>query len=227
MGLLKEEDKKFLKEKFDKILKYDVKMLLFSSEKDCRYCGDTEALLKEVSELSDKISLEIYDTKSEEAERREVNYAPTTIISDENEEIDSRVRFLGIPSGYEFMTLIKDIMFVSTHQLEISDAVINELYKVKSDLKIEVYVTPTCPYCPKSVIIAHQFAMVSEKIVAEGIESLEFQALADKWNVSGVPHTVIKNLDKGNVVQFVGAYPENYVLNFVMEADAGKEINLF
>ncbi len=228
MGLLKDEDKKFLKEKFKKILRHKANVTLFSSDKeDCMYCRDTEALINEVGELSDKIIVDILDIDDEDAKRRDILYAPTVVISDEDGEIDSRVRFLGIPSGYEFTAFIKDIMYVSTHQLEISNLIINELQNVKSNIKIEVFVTPTCPYCPKSVLIAHQFAMVSENIVAEGIESLEFQTLADKWNVSGVPHTVIKNLDKGNVVQFVGAYPENYVLNFVMEADAGKEINLF
>ncbi|AKG91159.1 Glutaredoxin-like domain protein [Geoglobus ahangari] len=227
MGLLREEDKKYLREEFEKILKDRVRLLLFSSEDEhCIYCKDTRQLLEEVAELSDKIELEVYDVKSDEAKERGVEYAPTIILTDESDELDSRVKFTGIPSGYEFTTLIKDIMFVSTRQLEISDATIQTLQDVKSNLKIEVYVTPSCPYCPRAVLVAHQFAMVSEKIVAEMVESLEFPSLADKWGVMGVPHTVIKNLDKGNVVQFVGAYPETHVINFVKDADEGKEVDM-
>ncbi len=227
MGLLKEEDRNYLRTEFEKILRDKVRILLFSSkDENCMYCKDTKQLLQEVSELSEKIELEIHDVESEKAEGFDVELAPSIIITDEDGEAGLRIRFTGIPSGYEFTTLIKDIMYISTKQLEITDATIQELQNVRNRLRMEVYVTPTCPYCPKAVLIAHQFAMVSEKIEAEMIESLEFPSLADKWGVMGVPHTVIRNLDKGNVVQFVGAYPENHVLSFVKDADSGKEMDL-
>jgi len=227
MGLLKEEDRNYLKNEFEKILRDKVIIKLFtSSDEHCKYCNDTKQLLEEVSELSDKIDLEIHDVEDDKAKELNINLTPTILIADESGEIGSRVKFTGIPSGYEFTTLIKDIMYVSTKQLEITDATIESLQNIKNNLKIEVYVTPTCPYCPKAVLIAHQFAMVSEKIEAEMVESLEFPSLADKWGVMGVPHTVIKNLEKGNVVQFVGAYPESNVLNFVIDADEGKEIDM-
>ena len=227
MGLLKEEDRNYLRTEFEKILRDKVRILLFSSkDENCMYCKDTKQLLQEVSELSEKIELEIHDVESEKAEGFDVELAPSIIITDEDGEAGLRIRFTGIPSGYEFTTLIKDIMYISTKQLEITDATIQELQNVRNRLRMEVYVTPTCPYCPKAVLIAHQFAMVSEKIEAEMIESLEFPSLADRWGVMGVPHTVIRNLDKGNVVQFVGAYPENHVLSFVKDADSGKEMDL-
>ncbi len=227
MELLKKEDKEYLKKEFGKILRDGVKILLFTSkDENCKYCKDTEKLLKEVSELSDRIELEIHDVEDKKAREMGIELAPTVIVTDSMEELGSGVRFTGIPSGYEFTALIKDIMYVSTKQLEITDATIQELQNIRSRLKIEVYVTPACPYCPKAVMIAHQFAMVSDKIESEVIESLEFPSLADSWGVMGVPHTVIKNLDRGNVVQFVGAYPENYVLDFVRDADEGKEVEM-
>lgn len=227
MELLKKEDKEYLKKEFGKILRDGVKILLFTSkDENCKYCKDTEKLLKEVSELSDRIELEIHDVEDKKAREMGIELAPTVIVTDSMEELGSGVRFTGIPSGYEFTALIKDIMYVSTKQLEITDATIQELQNIRSRLKIEVYVTPACPYCPKAVMIAHQFAMVSDKIESEVIESLEFPSLADSWRVMSVPHTVIKNLDRGNVVQFVGAYPENYVLDFVRDADEGKEVEM-
>ncbi len=227
MELLKKEDKEYLKKEFGKILRDGVKIMLFTSkDENCKYCKDTEKLLKEVSKLSDRIELEIHDVEDKKAREMGIELAPTVIVTDSMEELGSGVRFTGIPSGYEFTALIKDIMYVSTKQLEITDATIQELQNIRSRLKIEVYVTPACPYCPKAVMIAHQFAMVSDKIESEVIESLEFPSLADSWGVMGVPHTVIKNLDRGNVVQFVGAYPENYVLDFVRDADEGKEVEM-
>lgn len=227
MGLLRDEDKAYLRKEFEKTLNNKVRLVLFSSEDEkCVYCKETKQLLEEVSELSDLIEVEIYDVKSDEAEKRGVEFSPTIIIEDEEGRLDSRVKFVGIPSGYEFTTLIKDIIFVSNGELEISPEIVEEVRKVESNLLIEVYVTPSCPYCPRAVLLAHQFAMVNEKITGVMVESLEFPSLADKWGVMGVPHTVIRNLDKGNVVQFVGAYPETHAINFLKDADEGKEVDM-
>jgi glutaredoxin len=69
---------------------------------------------------------------------------------------------------------------------------------------LQVYVTPTCPYCPSSVILAHQMALESPWVEAEMIEAMEFPELASRHNVSGVPQTTI-NDGAGTVV---GAVPE-------------------
>ncbi|MEM2268296.1 MAG: thioredoxin family protein, partial [Thermoplasmata archaeon] len=87
------------------------------------------------------------------------------------------------------------------------------LDQIDSPIRIQVFVTPTCPYCPKAVRVAHKFAQYNENVIGEMIESIEFPDWADKFGVSSVPHIVI-NED----VQFVGAYPEENFIEFVMEA---------
>ena len=221
MGLLREEDKEFLRNEFGKILKDEVRLIGFVKG-DCRYCKETRELLEEVSSLSDKIELEL----PESGEKYGISEVPVVIVQDKEGELGTRVRFLGIPSGYEFTSLVKDIMYVSTKTLEISEKTIEELQNVESDILIEVYVTPSCPYCPKAVLLAHQFAMVSEKITGVMVESYEFPAKADEWNVMSVPHTVVRNLEKGSVGEFVGAYPESYLLNVVKEVDKGKDVRI-
>ena len=71
-----------------------------------------------------------------------------------------------------------------------------------------VFVTPTCPYCPQAVLLAHQMAMESPMIEAEMIEAMEFSDLSNRYNVSGVPQTTI-NYGAGTVV---GAVPESHLL---------------
>ncbi len=77
-----------------------------------------------------------------------------------------------------------------------------------------VFVTPTCPYCPRAVILAHQFAMESPMVQAEMVEAMEFPKLSDQYGVSGVPHTTI-NYGKGTVV---GAVPEAHMLQELKNA---------
>jgi thioredoxin-related protein len=53
-------------------------------------------------------------------------------------------------------------------------------------------------------VLAHMFAMENQFVQAEMVEAMEFPDLANKHNISGVPHTVINN-GAGNIV---GAVPE-------------------
>ena len=82
------------------------------------------------------------------------------------------------------------------------------LRQVKTPVTFQVFVTPTCPYCPQAVVLAHQFAMENPLIEAEMVEAMEFPDLSDQYGVSGVPHTVI-NEGAGEIV---GAVPEAQLL---------------
>ena len=82
-----------------------------------------------------------------------------------------------------------------------------------SSKKVTVYSTPTCPYCTMAVRLAHQFALVSPKIKADMVESTEFPHLAHKFNVAGVPKTVINE-----TVTIDGAVPEDVFLEHVLKA---------
>jgi len=63
-------------------------------------------------------------------------------------------------------------------------------------------------------VLAHQMAMESPLVQAEAVEAMEFPALADKFDVSGVPHTTI-NDGLGNVV---GAVPEDALVGEIQKA---------
>ena len=63
--------------------------------------------------------------------------------------------------------------------------------------------TPTCPYCPRAVLLAHQTAIASDWVTADAIDATEFPDLADRYHVHGVPRTVIND-----AVHIEGAVPE-------------------
>jgi thioredoxin-related protein len=65
------------------------------------------------------------------------------------------------------------------------------------------------------VLLAHQMAMENPQMIrAEGVEAMEFPELANRFNVHGVPQTVI-NSGAGIVV---GAVPEQNLLAEIMRA---------
>jgi len=190
-----------------------VKALLFKSEKNCDYCSTAEQMLQELSELEAKISYEVHELDSEMAEKYRVELAPSIILLTPDGD-DKGVRFLGIPAGHEFGSLLQNIVSFSKGAIpELSEESIKKIETISSPVDIKVFVTTTCPYCPKAVLTAHNIAMVNENVTAYMVEANEFQELSKKYGVSSVPQIVIN--DK---VTFVGAYPEGQFVDQVMKA---------
>ena len=186
-------------------------MLFFTQEVACQYCRETEQILREFSELSDKITLEVYNFVNDKviAEQFGIDKIPAIVVMGEK---DYGIRFFGIPSGYEFTTLIEDVVNVSRGDPNLSQETIETLNTIDEPVHIQVFITPTCPYCPTAVRLAHSMAMVNENIRADMVEAIEFPHLANKYQVYGVPRTVINEK-----THLEGAVPENIFLAKVLE----------
>jgi glutaredoxin-like protein len=89
----------------------------------------------------------------------------------------------------------------------------DKIRKISSTVEILVFVTPTCPYCPKAVRTAHQFALENKNIKGVMIEANEYPEWSEKYSVYAVPKIVINEK-----IQFEGALPEEEFLNSVYEA---------
>jgi len=217
MSLLREEDQAALREAFTE-LDSPVKLLLFTQEMECQYCRETHLLLEEVSELSDKIAVEVYDFVKDEdvAQEYGVDKIPAiAVLADHDGVQDYGIRYYGIPSGYEFSSLITDILVVSSGDSGLTSATKEWLAALERPVHLQVFVTPTCPYCPQAVILAHRLAMESDMVHADMVEAIEFPHLSNKYYVQGVPRTVI------NETTFVeGAVPEPMLLAKLKEAAA-------
>ena len=211
MALLSEDDRKYLQGEFGK-MNEPVKLILFSKEDDCASCSDTLQLLEETASLSEKIEVVTYDLTrdSEAAATYNVDRAPTVVIQGNK---DIGIRLYGIPSGYEFSTLIEDIIDLGTGTISLAPATKDALAQLAEPVHIQVFVTPSCPYCPKAVRMAHMMAMESDKVTADMVMANEFPQLSSQYNVMAVPKIVI-NED----TSFEGAIPEDDYVSFVAKA---------
>ena len=224
MPLLQEKDRIVVREKFEKELKDEVTILLFkktsagiwtpNEDEDlvCRYCKETEELYKEVIELSDLLKLETYtiENNKEKFDEYKVERIPTAVIKGHNKGL---IRFVGIPAGYEFATLLEDLIDASRGKVDLKERNKRKVEAVKEPLHIQVFVTPTCPYCPRAVRIAHKMAFLNENILADMVEASEFPNLSEKYGVYAVPKIVVN--DK---VEFEGALPEDQFIREVLKA---------
>ena len=196
------------------VLTKNVKIVYFTQTLECQYCNETKQILTELSEVSDNLVLEVknFVNDKDDAAKYGVAQIPATVLLDENDK-DYGIKFYGIPSGYEFASLLEDIKMLGTGKSGLSPELEAEIQKINSDIHMQVFVTPTCPYCPQAVVTAHKFAFVNDKIKGDMVEATEFPHLSQKYNVRGVPRTVI------NEDSFIeGAAPEQMVFDKVKEA---------
>ncbi|OPX31841.1 MAG: hypothetical protein B1H09_01900 [Gemmatimonadaceae bacterium 4484_173] len=191
MPLLSEEDRKAIRGHFDLMTK-DVKVTLTKAPGKC----DTETILSELNELSSRLIVEVVESTDKD------QMLPSLSIGD-----SGRVLFKGIPSGYEFSSLLTGIIDAGRDEQTLSDETMAFLDNLQEDLHIRVFVTPSCPHCPQSVVLAHRLAGYSDRVVAEGIEANEFQELSMKYQVQGVPRTVINE-----TFAVEGSQPEPYLI---------------
>ncbi len=189
-----------------------------SDQARCQYCNETRQLLEEVADLSDQLNLSVYDLEqdAELARQYKVDAVPGYVLAgrDGDQVIDYGVRYKGIPAGHEFSSLVNDIVLVSRGDSNLSPETRKFLAGLTQPVHLQVFVTPTCPYCPRAVVLAHQFAIESPLVEAEMVEASEFPELADRFNVSGVPQTTI-NMGAGTMV---GAAPEHNLVDEIRAA---------
>jgi glutaredoxin-like protein len=217
MPLISEKDAEFLRNEFETNLVSPVKLVMFTQEMECQFCAETRQIVEEVAELSDKITAEIYDFVADKAiaDLYGVDKIPAIAIvrAQDGGDKDYGVRFYGIPSGYEFTSVIEDIVDVSKGESGLQPKTKEAVATLSDPVHLQVFITPTCPYCPQAVRLAHKLAIESDLIRGDMVEAIEFPHLSNKYHVYGVPRTVINETTHQE-----GAVPEPLFLSKLLEA---------
>jgi len=198
--VLIDSQKEIIKKQFEK-LTGEVELIVFTQETECLFCKEARELVVELGTLSPKIKTKVYDFVKNGDEDIKYNIKRIPAIAIVGKE-DYGIRYYGMPAGYEFLVLVEDIIDVSRGTTLLPDTLKKKLSEIKKPVHIQVFVSPTCPYCPKAARIAHQLAIESEFIRSDVIEMTEFPYLVQRYSVMRVPHIVI-NEDTA----FVGAQP--------------------
>jgi glutaredoxin-like protein len=191
----------------------DVTLHMFTRKDHCLLCNETLDLVQQVAAQSDKVILKACecDINSDEAKKFKIERHPAIVVEGQGKGL---IRFYGIPSGYEFGSLIESIiMSGKTTGSDLDPELVEEILAIDKPLHLQVFVTPTCPYCPTAVLNAFKLAMLNENVIADMVEATEFQELSMKYQVQGVPKTVIN--DSWDVV---GGVPPQTLMSKVREA---------
>jgi alkyl hydroperoxide reductase subunit AhpF len=151
MAFLSPEIQTEIKKIFEE-LTGDVRLLFFTEHEspliipgreDCPTCKDARTLFEEVVALSGKLHLEIYEVAADGETAREygIERVPALIMMADG--VKGKVRYFGLPSGYEFSVLLGSLVDVSKGEADLSEETMNVLDALDKDLHLQVFVTPT------------------------------------------------------------------------------------
>jgi alkyl hydroperoxide reductase subunit AhpF len=148
MALLAPADQERLRESFNEMTA-PVRLLFFTQALDCEPCVQTRRILDELPALSDRIAIEEVNfiLDKDKAAQYAVDRVPAIAVlgangSGEATE-DSRIRFLGTPSGYEFISLVQAIRLVGGAGSHLTDENRRLIAAVDRPVTMQVFTTPT------------------------------------------------------------------------------------
>ena len=141
MALLQDKDRERVRSELA-ALPNPVTLITFTQELACEYCRQTEQLVRELGELSDQLTIEVYNFQIDKdaVARYRVDKIPAIVVVGEK---DHGVRLYGIPMGYEFMTLVGAIKDAAARATGLAAETKAALAGLASPVHLQVYVTPT------------------------------------------------------------------------------------
>ncbi len=141
MALLSESDRRRVQQALAGMVD-PVQLLFFTQTLNCDTCLPARQILDEIVPLNEKLTLVEHNALLERdtAAAAGVTSVPAIVVSSDGA---SRITFLGVPSGYEFMSLIDAILAVSTNDSGLKEESRALLKAVDAPVRIQVFVTPT------------------------------------------------------------------------------------
>ena len=219
MALLSEQDRQVVTRRLQ-TLTHQVRLLFFTQTigaPDSTFVA--KQILDELASLSDQVTVEEVNLvlDRDRAEQYGIEQIPAVVLL--KGDADTRMRFLGAPAGYEFMSLVEAVMLAGSDDSGLSAASRDLIAaRVKEPLNILVFVTPTCPHCPRAVTLAHRMAVESPLVTATCVEATEFMDLSRRYRVNGVPKTVVNG-----TAEILGALPEEQFVPGVLGSTPDTE----
>jgi alkyl hydroperoxide reductase subunit AhpF len=154
MALISPSDQQSLRQAFAEMTR-SVRLLFFTQALGCETCLQTRQILDELPPLSDRITIEEVNLilEADKAKAYGVDRAPAVAIayqegsqgpaSVESPWQDSRIRFLGAPAGYEFISLVQGVLLAGGRSSSLSEKSHQRVTAVNQPVTLQVFTTPT------------------------------------------------------------------------------------
>ena len=143
MGLLSPQDEATLKQHLS-VITIPVQLVLFTQSIGASESATvTRQILGELTALNDKITLveKNFVLDTEDKNKYKVDKTPAIVIL--SDDVDTRMRLYGAPTGYEFVGLVEAIIVAGTGKIDLDPETMKWIQAVDKPTHIQVFSTPT------------------------------------------------------------------------------------
>lgn len=177
--------------------------MFFEQSIGCETCAPTRRVLEQIAADNPGVALDVLNLvlDKEKAAEYGIDRVPAIIIVAPGRD---RIRYYGAPLGNELPTLLQAISMAATGESGLAEQSRERLKALSKPVALQVFFTPTCVYCPRMISLANQAAIESPLVTATAIDATEFPDLVRRYNVNGVPKTIINDTK-----ELLGAAPED------------------
>ena len=143
MGMLSPQDETTLKQHLSAITQ-PVQLVLFTQAFGGSESGQVaKQILNEIAALNDKIAVieKNFVLDTEDKAKYKIDKAPAIVIL--SDDVDTRMRMYGAPTGYEFVGLVEAILVAGTGKIDLEPETLGWIQAVTTPTHIQVFSTPT------------------------------------------------------------------------------------
>lgn len=212
MALWSETDGKALEKRFASLTD-EVSLVLFV-DGTSGISKELETAARAIAGAGQKLKVEVVEAEGGKSQRMKdlkVADLPCLVLAKHD---FSRIRYYGVPLGYELPPLVDAIVELSNSRAQLSPKALESLSTVRRRANIKVFVLPTCPFCPTVARHAYRAAIGSQNVTTEVIDSSLFVAQAARHSVMGVPKVILNDS-----MDITGAMEETPFFEKLRDAD--------
>ena len=219
MALLSAADQQALRDAFAAMTR-PVTILFFTQAIGCETCDETKQILREITEVTAQVTVEEVNLvlEGERAASYGIDRAPGLVLLAGDEKADTRIRMLGAPAGYDFMSLVDAILLVSGGE----PAAPLGRNRGATGWRDRADHRPGVRHADLTALSAGRGPRKPDGVRQRADHvghraGSEFYDLARKYRVSGVPKTV-----GSNGAEILGALPEAQFVEELLGSDARR-----
>ena len=198
--ILPDDIKQAIRETFEQGLTEDVVIEVYTrAGQNDQFNDAAVSLIRSLAELSDKLKVSFHAVGDDLSVKRNVTRSPSILIAPDKYHI----RYTGAPVGEEGRSFLVALMMASAGKPLLTEPSVKKITDgLREKRDIQVFVSPTCPYCPQQVLSAFSAAVIKPDLVsAEAIEIYENQDLAESLGSLAVPQTFMNTTFTGAGLQ--------------------------
>ena len=148
--------------------------------------AELERFIASLAALSDKLSLEVADRKTDAA----IAPCVEVCLADGSE---TGLAFHGVPGGHEFTSFVLGLYNAAGPGQALEEATRQQIAAIVNKTDLKILVTLSCTMCPDLVVAAQRIAAANPNVTAHVYDIRHFEDLKNRHKVMSVPCLVIND----------------------------------